>query len=190
VTDPRAREPNDVDVVVGLDAAFDQAERGLRAGELPIGAAVVVDGRVLAASGTQERAQERLLVHAELLALDEADHRPSWDRRASVLVTTLEPCLLCLAAAGTAMVGRVAYAQRSPTDGSADVAAWWSDHRQAGLGHVQLPEVLAVPSASERSAGLFARYVADRSTAPGGASDDGLIAWARLLAAPLPAPPA
>jgi tRNA(adenine34) deaminase len=49
------------------------ARQGLAAGELPIGAVVVADGVVIGAAHTQERRQGRLLVHAELLALDAAD---------------------------------------------------------------------------------------------------------------------
>ena len=58
------------------------AEDGLANGELPIGAAVVAEGRVIASAYTQERTQGRLLVHADLLALQAADRiRPFPGRR-------------------------------------------------------------------------------------------------------------
>jgi deoxycytidylate deaminase len=66
--------------------------------------------KVVASAHTQERRQRRLLVHAELLALDEADRVPGLKRPESVLYTTVEPCLMCMGAAMTTMVGSVAYA--------------------------------------------------------------------------------
>ena len=74
----------DVDLTAdehGMREAPAVAERGLERGELPIGAVVVADGRVLGSSHTEEVTQRRLLVHAELLALEEADRHDGWDRR-------------------------------------------------------------------------------------------------------------
>ncbi|MEZ4523030.1 MAG: nucleoside deaminase [Thermomicrobiales bacterium] len=84
-----------------MDQALDLAESALNLGELPIAAIVVLNGEVLAQAHTAERSQKRLLVHAELLALEEADKlRPFPGNRSDVqLFTTLEPCLMCFGAA-------------------------------------------------------------------------------------------
>lgn len=152
-----------------MEAALAAAEAGLAAGELPIGAAVCVGDEVVATAWTQERAERRLLVHAELLALDAADRVLRHRRSKAVLFTTLEPCLMCLAAAATVGVARVVHALASPTDGSAEVAAWWDARRQPGLDHVRLPVVEHDRASEAASRALFARY------------DGPLVDWARTL---------
>lgn len=161
----------------GMQAALDAAATGLAAGELPIGAAVVLGDGIVASAWTAERAERRLLVHAELRALDAADRVLGARRRAAVLATTLEPCLMCLAAAATAGIGRVVFALRSPTDGSAEVASWWDARRAPGFAQLRLPEV-AGGLRAEESRALFVRYLEERTDAA-----DPLTAWARTVVA-------
>jgi len=158
-----------------MQVALRVAAEGLDAGELPIGAAVVVDGAVVATAYAQERGQRRLLVHAELLALDAADHVLGSDRPRATLYTTLEPCLMCLAAAATAMVPRIVFGLASPGDGAAGLAAEWDSNRSADLPHLRLPTVVGGIAADEARE-LFARFCAARPDAT-----DGLTAWARAL---------
>jgi tRNA(adenine34) deaminase len=56
-----------------MRVALAVAAEGLAAGELPIGAVVALDGVVIARAHTAERASGRLLVHADLLALQAID---------------------------------------------------------------------------------------------------------------------
>ncbi len=100
-----------------MGAALEQAALGLEAGELPIGAVVVADGNVVAQS--HWRAGDGLLAHPELVALQTAN------RRDVTLVTTLEPCLLCMAAAMFQFVERIVYALESPTDGGTRIGGVW-----------------------------------------------------------------
>jgi len=157
-----------------MEAALTVAAAGLLAGELPIGAVVVADGAVIGRAHTEELGQGRLLVHAELLALDEADRVAGWDRRSATLYTTLEPCLMCLGAAATAMVGRVVYALDSDSDGAGRLAGEWSARRTADLPHVRLPDVVSGIGRAE-AVTLFERYAASRS------DDDPMARWVRSL---------
>lgn len=88
------------DEMVG--AALAVARAGLAAGEQPIGAAVVLGDDILASAFTSEKTIGRRLVHAELLAMIEADGQLGWALRPHPLrlAAGLEPCLMCL---GTAM---------------------------------------------------------------------------------------
>ena len=158
-----------------MAAALDVAAEGLVAGELPIGAVVVLDDRVVARAHTQERTQRRLLVHAELLALDAADRALGPERLRATLVTTLEPCLMCLAAAATARIPRVVFGLASPGDGAATLATRWDAERTDDIPQVQLPEVVGGVRADE-SRHLFARHCAARPDAT-----DGMTTWARSL---------
>ncbi len=90
-----------VSPAIFMQAALQVATEGLKNGELPIGAVVVLNDQIIARAFTTERAERRLLVHAELRALLEADHlSPFPGKRSDVaLFTTLEPCLMCMGAA-------------------------------------------------------------------------------------------
>jgi tRNA(adenine34) deaminase len=100
-----------------MGAALEQAALGLEAGEVPIGSVVVADGEIVARS--HWRAADGLLAHPELVALQRAN------RRSVTLVTTLEPCLLCMAAAMFQFAERVVYALESPTDGGTRIGEVW-----------------------------------------------------------------
>jgi tRNA(adenine34) deaminase len=104
-----------------MSAALEQAALGLEAGELPIGSVVAVDGEVVARA--HWRSGDGLLAHPELLALQAAN------RRGLTLVTTLEPCLLCMAAAMFAFADGVVFALESPTDGGTRIGDVWDPAR-------------------------------------------------------------
>jgi tRNA(adenine34) deaminase len=116
------------DEMVG--AALTVARAGLAAGEQPIGAVVVLGDDILARGFTSEKTLGRRLVHAELLAMTEADEKLGWGRRRHPLrlAASLEPCLMCLGAAMALGVREVYFALESPQDGGAAVAA----QRRAG----------------------------------------------------------
>lgn len=166
----------------GMAEALAVARRGLARGELPIGAVVIADGEIVVRSHTEEVTQRRLLVHAELLALEEADRQLGWDRRNATLYTTLEPCLMCLAAAATAMVGRIVWAVESDGDGTRRMAQDWSDGRSPDLPHLHLPEVVG-PVGAPDAFELFRTYVDARAD-----SCDPFVRWAATLIAPGSAP--
>jgi tRNA(adenine34) deaminase len=151
------------------------AELGLNAGELPIGAVVVIGGKIVASAHTQERGQRRLLVHAELLALDESDRAAGQQRAEASLYTTVEPCLMCLGAAMTMRVGSVVYALPSDTDGSARFISEWDRQRDRDSWEAyRVPLVRGGVLATEASQ-LFRRFIAT------GPADDPLRVWARHL---------
>jgi tRNA(adenine34) deaminase len=158
-----------------IGEALRVAAEGLAAGELPIGAVVVLDDSIVASAYTQERSQGRLLVHADLLALDAADRILGDRRRDATLYVTLEPCLCCLGAAMTVMIGTVVYALASPSDGAASfVTAWDENRRGEDFPAYRMPEVRGSVRRAEAAA-LFGEYVA-RST-----EENALTQWARSL---------
>ena len=101
-----------------MGAALEEAALGLEAGDMPIGAVVAGDGDIVARA--HWRASDGLLAHPELVALQQAN------RRDVLLVTTLEPCLLCMAGAMFAFAERIVFALESPTDGGTEIADVWN----------------------------------------------------------------
>jgi tRNA(adenine34) deaminase len=158
-----------------MAVALAEAERGLAANELPIGAAVALEGEVLAAAHWRLGRPPRLVDHAELVALRAAEEaRPLGraERARSTLYTTLEPCLLCMGAAMSFLVGRVVFALEAPLDGASNVAEIW----QPQLGHPRDGFPYAVPELSGGvgrgdSLALLGEYVSRNPDA----------AWARAL---------
>jgi tRNA(adenine34) deaminase len=168
----------DVDLTAdehGMREALAVATRGLERGELPIGAVVVADGQVLGSSHTEEVTQRRLLVHAELLALEKADRQDGWDRRNATLYTTLEPCVMCMGATATALVGRIVWAIESDDDLASRICREWDASRPLELPQLHLPEVVG-PIGHLEAADLFRAYVEAR-----GDSCDPFVRWAATL---------
>ena len=99
--------------------ALAQAREAVGHGDVPIGAVVVHDGRVIG-SGHNER--ERLqdpTAHAEVLALREAAAAiGSWRVLDSTLYVTLEPCAMCAGAILHARISRLVYGARDPKTGA------------------------------------------------------------------------
>ena len=103
-----------------MRSALAQAREALEHGDVPIGAVVVHDGRVIG-SGHNER--ERLqdpTAHAEVLALREAAAAlGSWRVLDSTLYVTLEPCAMCAGAIVLSRIPRVVYGTSDPKAGAA-----------------------------------------------------------------------
>jgi tRNA(adenine34) deaminase len=80
-------------------AAVAVADTGMAAGELPIGAVIVMGDDIVAQSHTRERGIGRRLVHADLLAMIAADERLGFVKRPAplALAVNLEPCVMCRA---------------------------------------------------------------------------------------------
>lgn len=147
--------------------ALQTAEEGLKHGELPIGAVVVLDDQIIARAYTTERIEQRLLVHAELRALLAADHlAPFPGRRADVaLYTTLEPCLMCLGAAMSCFLGNIYYALEAPGDGATALVAGWQ-RQESAFPAYRVPEIEGGLLRQE-SLELFVTYVAHHPTSSG-----------------------
>jgi tRNA(adenine34) deaminase len=101
--------------------ALAEARRAEAEGEVPIGAVVVVDGRV---AGRGRNARERLrdpTAHAEVLALQEASRALGrWRLTGATVYATLEPCPMCAGALVNARVERLVYGVADPKAGAVD----------------------------------------------------------------------
>ena len=145
------------------------AEKALDAGECPIAAIVFLGDDIVSESYTKEFAERRLLVHAELNALVDADLKrfAYEDRRRMQLFTNLEPCMMCLGAAMSFGITEVYYALESPSDGAVGMAQAWNP-QSADYAAYRVPVITGGILRAE-SAALF-RLFADRCP-PGGLRD-------------------
>jgi tRNA(adenine34) deaminase len=106
--------------VAGMTAALEQALIAEAAGEVPIGAVVIADGRVLARAHNETVQRRDPTAHAELLAVQRALAELGDDRlTAATLYVTLEPCAQCAGAIVLAKVGRLVFGARDDKAGMA-----------------------------------------------------------------------
>jgi tRNA(adenine34) deaminase len=100
-----------------MGQALELARAAAAAGDVPVGAVVLIDGQVVAARRNEREASGDPTAHAEVLAIRDAAAAIG-DRRLrhATLVVTLEPCPLCAGAVWAAQVGRVVF-------GAADLKA-------------------------------------------------------------------
>ena len=87
--------------------------------EVPVGAVVVVQGKIIGRGRNRREKMKDPLAHAEILAIREATAAmKSWRLEDCELYVTLEPCPMCLAACQQARVIRVFYGARDPKGGA------------------------------------------------------------------------
>jgi tRNA(adenine34) deaminase len=93
-----------------MDVALKEARAGAEAGEVPVGAAVMIDGELVCRAHNETVARKDLTQHAELIAIQRALAELDTDRLDSAsLYVTLEPCAQCAGAIVLARVGRVIF---------------------------------------------------------------------------------
>jgi len=102
-----------------LEEAQALAERAGRLGNVPVGAVVVLDDRVIGRAGNLRETLQDPTAHAELLALREAARvSQSWRLEGATVYVTLEPCVMCAGALIQARVARIVYGAREPKTGA------------------------------------------------------------------------
>ena len=117
-----------------MAAAIDEARHAAAAGEVPVGAVVVLDGQVVATGCNQPLSLGDPTAHAEINALRAAAAAVGNYRLTGVtLYVTIEPCLMCVGAMIHARVGLVVYGAPEPRAGA--LVSALRAHETAGLNH-------------------------------------------------------
>jgi tRNA(adenine34) deaminase len=109
-TDLLAPQIATLDFTAFMRAALYEAEQAGLAGELPIGAVVVIDGQIVSRGRAQHQGQQSQLMHAELHALLQGGSALWEQYHNALLVTTVEPCPMCLGAVVMADVPHIIFA--------------------------------------------------------------------------------
>ena len=118
-----------------MQAALNLAHKAGKIGEVPVGAVVVISGKVVGRGYNQSIRKNDPTAHAEILALRQAARRIGNYRLTSATVyCTLEPCLMCAGALIWARVQCIVYGAKDPKAGAIDsqlklAQARFSNHR-------------------------------------------------------------
>ncbi len=109
----------DADDEKWMREAMRLAERAAEAGEVPVGAVIVKDGRVLGRSGNQVEALRDATAHAEMIAITQAaEALENWRLEGATVYVTLEPCAMCAGAMVLSRVSRIVYGADDPIAGA------------------------------------------------------------------------
>ena len=101
-----------------MGLALEEARLAAAAGEVPVGAVVVRDGRVVGRGHNRRESWGDPLAHAEMIALAEAAARQEgWRLHGCSVYVTLEPCAMCAGAMVNARVDRLVFAAPDPKGG-------------------------------------------------------------------------
>ena len=101
-----------------MQQALRQARLAADRGEIPVGAVVVVDGRIVGAGHNLTEALRDVTAHAEMQAITAAAaERDAKYLADATLYVTLEPCLMCAGAIGWAQIRRIVIGARDPRRG-------------------------------------------------------------------------
>ncbi len=102
-----------------MEEALRAAQRGLEAGEVPVGAVVVCDGHIVGRGWNRNISEADPTAHAEIVALREAGANIGNHRLADCeLFATIEPCPMCAGALVHARINRLVYGADDPKAGA------------------------------------------------------------------------
>jgi len=102
-----------------LEAALAEARAAADEGEVPVGAVVVWDGRIIGRGHNRVEATQDPTAHAEIIAIGAACQTvKSWRLDGATLYATLEPCHMCAGAIVLARIPRLVYGARDPKAGA------------------------------------------------------------------------
>jgi tRNA(adenine34) deaminase len=141
-----------------MQFALEEARAAAAAGEVPIGAVLVLGGRILARSGNRTIRDTDPTAHAEIIVLRESARTLGNYRLAgAALYVTLEPCIMCAGAMVQARISRLIYGADEPKGGA--VRSCFELLSESRLNHqVDItPGVLA-----SKSADLLLSFFAER----------------------------
>ncbi len=110
--------PPDADAAFMREALV-EASNAATAGEVPVGAIVVLDGNIVGRGHNQPIARKDPTAHAEILAMREAAQSvDAYRLPGAILYVTLEPCVMCVGAAVHARLAAIKYGARDDKAGA------------------------------------------------------------------------
>ncbi len=99
-----------------MQVALDEAKKAFKKGEVPIGAVIVRDGKIISKAHNMREKKQNALLHAEIVCINKACKKlHSWRLENCEMFVTLEPCPMCAGAIVNARLSRVTFACQEKT---------------------------------------------------------------------------
>lgn len=99
-----------------MNEAKKEALKALKEDEVPIGAIIVIDNKIISRGHNQREKSQNALKHAEIIAIEKACKKlKSWRLENATLYVTLEPCPMCAGAVANARITKLVYGAKEKT---------------------------------------------------------------------------
>ena len=106
-----------------INQAYKEALKALYIDEVPVGAIIVKDNKIIARAHNLKESLNLSTAHAEILAINKASKKlKTWHLDDCVMYVTLEPCVMCAGAIIQSRIKRVVYGAKSYQDGAIESA--------------------------------------------------------------------
>jgi tRNA(adenine34) deaminase len=127
-----------------MEAALAEARAAAAEGEVPVGAVIVWEERIIGRGHNRVEAAQDPTAHAEILAIGAAAQTvKTWRLDEATLYVTLEPCHMCAGAVVLARISRLVYGARDPKAGACGSLAMVPQDLRLNHRAEVVPEVLA-----------------------------------------------
>lgn len=94
-----------------MKIAIDEAKQSLKNGDIPVGALIIKDNKIISQAHNEKELQHNSIKHAEMIAIEQACKKlDTWRLDDCVLYTTMEPCLMCSGAIVQSRIKKIVYA--------------------------------------------------------------------------------
>ena len=102
-----------------MKEALKEAQKAYKKLEVPVGAVIVKDGKIIARGHNLKETKLNTIKHAEIIAIEKASKKlSSWRLENCDLYVTLEPCMMCTGAIIESRIKKIYYATKSDKYGS------------------------------------------------------------------------
>lgn len=148
--------------LIFMQEALKEAQKAFKRGEVPVGAVLICQDKIIASAHNQVEILIDATAHAEMLCIKQGmAHCGNWRLTGCTLYTTLEPCLMCAGALISSRVDRVVWAAPDIRQG-----AGGSLISLLGKPHPIHTVEIASGILAEESAGLMKQFFQERRRPP------------------------
>lgn len=101
-----------------MDIALEQAKKAYKKEDVPVGAVIVKNNKMISKAYNKKEKQNNAVKHAEMIAIEKACKKlHTWHLEECVLYVTLEPCMMCAGAIIQSRIKKIVYAAENPNHG-------------------------------------------------------------------------
>ena len=105
-----------------MQLAYNEALKAYKKGDVPIGAIIIKNNKVIAKKYNKKEKNNNAILHAELDVINKACKRlKTWHLEECILYTTLEPCLMCMGAIVQSRINEIYYATKNNNFGEINI---------------------------------------------------------------------
>lgn len=93
-----------------MNVAIEEALKSLKNGDIPVGALIIKDNEIISRAHNEKELKKNSIMHAEIIAIQNACQKiGSWHLDNCILVTTMEPCMMCCGAIIQSRIKKIIY---------------------------------------------------------------------------------